>query len=155
MAVGALYILTDLTNEYIRHKITPRYAHMADQAMSPLVRALQFAEYSVHGELDKTGTYVKDRDGSAKTLYDGRIRYNSEKKYWSTFEKLNMTLNLASSFADGKNVKKLGCTQRRPFTRLDHYTVSPNDCLKYCLHDHPEKLEEHFNADLMSFFESL
>ena len=155
MAVGSLYILTALTSDYIRHKTTPRYAHIAEQSMSPLVRALQFAEYSVHGELDKTGTYVKDRDGSAKTLYDGRIRYNSEKKYWSTFEKLNMTLNLASSFADGKNVKKLSCTQRRPFARLDHYALSPNDCLDYCLGDHPEKLEEHFNSDLMSFLESL
>jgi len=155
MAVGAIYILTDLTNDYIRHKVTPRYAHIADQALSPLVRALQFAEYSVHGELDKTGAYVKDRDGSAKTLYDGRIRYNSEKKYWSTFERLNMTLTLASSFAENKNVKKMGTTQRRPFNRLDRYSVSPNDCLDFCLQDHPEKLEEHFNSDLMSFLESL
>jgi hypothetical protein len=99
MLVGAIYILTDLTNEYVKYATTPRYRYLADEAMSPLVRALQFAEYSVHGELDRTGTYVKERDGSAKTLYDGRMRFNSQKKYWSTFEKFNMTIALASSFA--------------------------------------------------------
>ena len=81
------------------------------------------------------------------------MRYNSQKKYWSTFEKLNMTLALAGSFADGRHIKKMVTTQRRPFTKLDQYVLSPNDCLEFCLQDHPEKIKEHLDANLLSFLD--
>ena len=119
--------------------------------MSPLVRSLQFLEYTVTGEMDLSGSYIKDRDGSAKTVYDGRMHRKGQGKYWNTFEQFNITMNLASNFAELRHTKKLNSTQRRPFSeRLDNYKYTVDECVQYCLANQMEKIKEHFDSKLIS-----
>jgi hypothetical protein len=149
--VAAIYIIIDESNKQMRYQSDARLKPYADKAMSPLVRSLQFLEYAVTGEMDLTGSYIKDRDGSAKTVYDGRMHRKAQGKYWNTFEQFNITMNLASNFAELKHVKKLGSTQRRPFAeRLDNYVYTVDECVQYCLANHMEKIEEHFDPKLIA-----
>jgi hypothetical protein len=149
--VAAVYIIADEANKQIRYQNDARFKPYADKAMSPLVRSLQFLEYTVTGEMDLSGSYIKDRDGSAKTVYDGRMHRKAQGKYWNTFEQFNITMNLASNFAELRHTKKLNSTQRRPFSeRLDNYKYTVDACVKYCLDNHMEKIKEHFDSKLIA-----
>ena len=150
-SVAALYIVADESNKQIRYQNDARFKPYADKAISPLVRSLQFLEYTVTGELDLTGSYIKDRDGSAKTVYDGRMHRKAQGKYWNTFEQFNITMNLASNFADSRHTRRLMTTQRRPFSeRLDNYKYSVDACVKNCLANDMGKIEQHFDPKLIA-----
>lgn len=154
-SVAAIYIIADEANKQIRYQADARFKPYADKAMSPLVRSLQFVEYTVTGELDLTGSYIKDRDGSAKTVYDGRMHRKAQGKYWNTFEQFNVTMNLASNFAELRHTKKLNPTMRRPFAeRLDNYKYTVDECVRYCLENQMEKIEAHFDPKLIEILRS-